>query len=200
MDREMNLRPLGRNPQGVLHQVVDDLPKAHRIDVHMDRPRRFREYQRDAIAIASTSPHLCCLGEDLPHIDVGCVDMKVSGAQSSEVEKVVDESIQTTRLVTDGRTDTRQLLGVEDVVVEGFRVTPDRREWRSQLVRDRQQELSLATFGRREGCVQGIQRLGDIRDFRWPPRGEALIPFPPAMRWATPWASRKGRESRRATT
>ena len=136
MDREMNLRPLGRNPQRVLHQVVDDLPKAHRIHVHVDGPRCFRERQGDTIAIASSAPHLCCLGEDLPHIDVGCIDMKVSGTQSSEVEKVVDESIQTTRLVTDGRTDTRQLLGVKDVVVEGFRVTPDRREWRTQLVRD----------------------------------------------------------------
>ena len=45
-------------------------------------------------------------------------------------------------------------------------------------MRHRQQELPLATFGRREGCVQGIQRLGDIRDLRWPPRGEALIPLP----------------------
>ena len=87
----MNLRPLGRNPQRVLHQVVDDLPKSHRIHVHVDGPRCFRERQGDTIAIASSAPHLCCVGEDLPHIDVGCIDMKVSGTQSSEVEKVVDK-------------------------------------------------------------------------------------------------------------
>ena len=171
VDREMNLRPLGRNPQGVLHQVVDDLPQAHRINVHVDGPRCFRKRQGDAIAIASSSPHLCRLGEDLPHINVGGVDVKVCGTQSGEVEKVVDESVQTTRLVTDGRTNARQFFGVEDVVVKSFRVTPDRREWRSQFVRDRQQELPLATFGRREGGIQRVQCLGDIRDLRRPPRG-----------------------------
>ena len=56
----------------------------------------------------------------------------------------------------------------------------------------------MATFGRREGCVQGIQRLGDVGDLRWPPRGEALIPFSTchAMGDALGVAQRTGEPSR----
>ena len=63
--------------------------------------------------------------------------------------------------MTDGRADTCQLLGVEDVVVEGFRVN---RRGRSQFMRPTVRTLR----DRQKGCVQRIQRLGDIRDLRWP--------------------------------
>ena len=149
--------------QRVLDKIRNDLPEPLRVH---DRGDGFAGLQLQLhVPVASQRVEAF---DGRPH-HVPCVDgarrkRELVRVQPREVEEVRDQALEALGLAHDDACGPNSIgLGIDRPVGHGLAVTPDRRQWGPEVVRDAQQERSLVAASALELFSHRVDAPGEAR-------------------------------------
>ena len=128
---------------GVRKQVEHDLHQAVAVRENGGRALE-RGRDPDVPVLEKLAGRNDRVGDDLPHVDIRVVPLRIARFELGEIEHLIDEAGQPLRLLDDDAEEAFALLEVElGTVLQDLGERPDRRERRAQLVRHRRDEVVL---------------------------------------------------------
>ncbi len=152
------------HPDGVVGEGVDDLPDPSGVRGEPQRAARQLQAYVDAGAPAALGPDDPGLLDQRRQVHRREVEGEVVGLEPGQREQVGDVALQPLCLRQHRPSHSLRLVAGDGAVGQPLRQPADRRERRTQLVGDRQQELALAGLAGGQRLVEAAQGVHDVAD------------------------------------